>query len=470
MKLKIKLSLTFFAILLFTLSSCVKSDFDAPDITPIPFDPDKVLTIADIKQISPTDFPYKFDDDYSLFATVVMDDKSGNIYKSAFIQDETGGINIRLFSAGGLYQGDYIRINLKNTVVSQYQKLWQIDSIDTDKNIEKLATWAMSTTIHGDPKPIIEPTLVNIGAIKSDAFQSQLIVLNNVQFFETELGKYFANPNDQFETVNRVLMDCDWNTIIVRTSGFANFADKLLPVGRGSIIAVVSRYRDEFQLLIRNYNEVVFNDPRCDDDDTNLITIQEIRDLYAQGTTVIPANKVVRAVVISDRENENMSSRNAVIMDGSEAGIVLRFSGTHYFDLGTLIRINVGTIPIELYAGLMQLNEVPVGNASAIGPGVLPVPTHTTISDVLANMGTYESTLVTFSNATITGGSTFAIPNTSHGSLTLNDGTGTITLFTYNWAEFAGATVPTGTITITGIVSINNSPQFLIRNLNDIIE
>ncbi len=470
MKLKQIILISFSAFVLFLMAGCVKSEFDMPEITPIPYDPDKVITIAELKQIDPLTFPYKFDEDYSLFATVVMDDKSGNIYKSAFIQDATGGINIRLLSAGGLYQGDYIRINLKNTVVSQYQKLWQVDSVNVDKNIEKLATWACTTTIYGEPKPIIEPTLVNINTIKTDAFQSQLIRLDNVQFFETEIGKYFANPDDQFENVNRILMDCDWNTIIVRTSGFANFADKILPSGRGSLIAVVSRYRDDYQLLIRSFNEVTFNDPRCDDDDSNLITIQEIKDMFAEGETNLPPNIVVRAVVVSDREGDNMSSRNAVIMDDSMAGITLRFTATHNFNLGDLIRINAGTLPLELYAGLLQINDIPNGNVNLIGPGTLPQPVETTVAEVVANINVYESTLVTFTNATITGGTTFATPGTTHGSLTLSDGTGTITLFTYNWAEFAGSTVPTGPVTITGIVSINNTPQFLIRNLNDIVE
>jgi hypothetical protein len=59
-------------------------------------------------------------------------------------------------------------------------------------------------------------------------------------------------------------------------------------------------------------------------------------------------------------------------------------------------------------------------------------------------------------------GSTFT------GNLTMSDGTGQMLLYTYSWASFAGSPVPTGTVTLTGIVSVYNSPQFLIRNLNDI--
>ncbi len=356
--------------------------------------------------------------------------------------------------------------------MSLYQNLWQLDSVYVDKNVEKLATWACETTTWGDPKPIVEPKIASITMANSDLFQSQLIKLEDVQFFPDELGETFADSEDEFTPVNRTLMDCEGDTIIVRTSGFANFADEPIPEGKGSLIAVVSRYRDEFQLLLRDYNEIDMDGARCEDedDDTEIITIQELRDLFDDGTTTIPSNVAVKAVVISDRENANLSSRNAVIMDDSGAGIALRFVDNHDLNLGASVRINVGTLQMESFNGLLQISDIPNGNAVYLGSGTLPEPIVATVGEVIANTDEYESKLVTFTNATITGGSTFAVPDTSHGSLDLSDGTGTITLFTYNWAEFAGESVPVGEIDITGIVSVYNDPQFLIRNMNDIVQ
>ncbi|MFO8144880.1 MAG: DUF5689 domain-containing protein [Candidatus Syntrophosphaera sp.] len=473
MKLKnyYKLSIVLSVVLL-VLFSCVKTEFDAPETDGIPYDPDKVVNIEYLKsslglELGQEELPLKIEDDYSLFATVIMDDKSGNIYKSAFIQDETGGINLRLMSAGGLYEGDYIRINLKNTTLSIYQNLWQLDSVDVDKNIQKLATWSCETTIWGDPKPVIEPEEATIGLINAQVFESQLVKLEDVQFRIDELGKTYADSEDEFTTVNRILIDCEGDTVIVRTSGFAKFADEPIPGGNGSLVGVVSRYRDEFQLLLRDQNEVNLDGSRCEDD-LEIITIQDIRDMYADGTTTIPQNFAIEAVVISDVDNENLPGSNAVVMDDSDAGIVLNFEEFHEFKLGSKIRVNVGSEKIELVNGSMQVQDISNGKAFYLGSGVLPDPVQTTVADVLANFDDYESKLVTFSNATITGGTTFADPDVSHGSLDLNDGTASITLFTYKFAEFAGETVPTEPVTITGIVSVYNSPQFLMRNMNDI--
>ncbi len=257
----------FFKAVAFTLivglTSCVDKDFDPPDTEGIPFDPDKIHTVSELRAFTDDGATKRFEEDYSVFVTVTMDDKSGNIYMAAFAQDETGGINLRLRSPGGLYVGDYIRINLRNTTVSQYQNLVQLDSVHVDNNIEKLATWACDVTINGDPKPVVEPEVVTIPVIGSDAFQSQLIKLNDVQFASYEVGETYADSEDPFTAYNRILMDCDGNEIIVRTSGFAVFADDEIPEGNGSVIAIASRYRDDYQLLLRSSSEVNLDGARC---------------------------------------------------------------------------------------------------------------------------------------------------------------------------------------------------------------
>ena len=106
------------------LNSCVKDKPDVPPESTIPFDPDKVLTIQDIKLIKDTTGSYTFDDIYSVYAVVGMDEESGNIYKSAFIQDETGGIQLNFLNAGGLYFGDSIRVMLQGGTVDDYGGLY----------------------------------------------------------------------------------------------------------------------------------------------------------------------------------------------------------------------------------------------------------------------------------------------------------------------------------------------------------
>lgn len=233
-------------ITLFSVSC--KKDFDTPPIKTIP--EGNRITIADLKAMY-QNAPLKITDELSLFAVVTMDEQSGNIYKEAYIQDETGAINLRLMSSGGLYQGDSVRVFLKGTTLTMYRKMMQLDSVDVDNNIIKQAT-------QKDRQPDVLTSIANIDTV---FHQGKLIKFENVQFSSSELGNTYADGIN-LKSKSRVLEDAFGKPIDVRTSGYANFANDTLPNGKGYLIAIVSQYDDKLQLLIRNPNEVVLNNPR----------------------------------------------------------------------------------------------------------------------------------------------------------------------------------------------------------------
>lgn len=232
-------------ITLFSVSC--KKEFDTPPIKTIP--EGNRITIADLKAMYQGS-PLKITDELSMFAVVTMDEQSGNIYKEAYIQDETGAINLRLLSSGGLYQGDSIRVYLKGTVLSTYNQMMQLDSVDVDNNIIKQAT-------KKDRQPDVYTDISQV----TTGHQAKLIKIENVQFVASELGNTYADGINLMSQ-SRTLEDSLGNTIIVRTSGYANFANETLPQGSGTIIAIVSQFNSTLQLLIRNPSEVVFNNPR----------------------------------------------------------------------------------------------------------------------------------------------------------------------------------------------------------------
>ncbi len=242
----------FLAILsmVIVLSGCVKNDYDNPPVTSVPFDANKILTIEQVKQIYADSGQYKFKDVYSVYATVAMDDATGNIYKSAYVQDNSEGIDLYL-NASGLYQGDSIRIMLKGASVSMYHELMQIQDLHVDSSIVKLKTQVN-----------VEPELVTIADIYTGEYQSKLIKLEDVQFVQGDLGKTYADAVG-LQSENRTLESCDGSTIIVRTSGYASFAGEKLPTGKGSIIAIASVYDDDMQLVIRRLSEVNLTGERC---------------------------------------------------------------------------------------------------------------------------------------------------------------------------------------------------------------
>ncbi len=234
-------------------TSCEK-EFDAPPIKENTIG--DIITIADLKakRVANNNVDLKITEDLSLYAVVTMDELTGNLFKESYIQDATGAINVRLTSAGGLYQGDSIRISLKGPVITEFSQMMQLDSVDVDDNIFKQATQKDRT-----------PELVSsVSAITPfSGHQSKLIRLENVQFVAAELPGTYAVGATQ-TTENHFLEDAasTASPIIVRTSGFANFADDSLPTLNGSIIAIVSQFNNDMQLLIRNPNEVNFVNPR----------------------------------------------------------------------------------------------------------------------------------------------------------------------------------------------------------------
>lgn len=257
-------SLVFLLLFIALFASC-KKKYDSPPQRDIPIG--KLLTIEDIRNMF-TGTSYKFTDDYSCYAVVTADEKNGNLYKNVFVQDATGAINLRLLTSGGLYQGDSVRIYLKNVVLSKYNGMLQLDSVNADKNIIK-----QKAGVNVIPKTV---TIDELGS----ALQSHLIKIENVEFVSGDLGKTYADAINQ-SSQNRTLTDCQNNQVIVRSSGYSNFANQLLPEGNGSIIAIVGEYNGGLQLYIRNIQEVQLTGTRCSGGGGGCSPVQSVNEDFS---------------------------------------------------------------------------------------------------------------------------------------------------------------------------------------------
>jgi hypothetical protein len=232
----------------FIITSCVKQDFDEPPSKDIPVGAE--FTIAEVKAMYAGQF-LKFDTAMSTYGVIVGDESSGNIYKNSYLQDATGAINLRLKNPGGLYVGDSVRVYLKDLILGNYSGVMQLDSVDVDRNIVKIQTGV-----------VVEPTLVTIPQLSGGAYSSMLIKLENVEFSASDTSKLWSDPVG-LTTQNRTLKDCNNSTVIVRTSGYANFAGVSLPNGNGTFIGIASRFNNDIQLYVRDLNEIVLTGERC---------------------------------------------------------------------------------------------------------------------------------------------------------------------------------------------------------------
>lgn len=198
---------------------------------------------------------YRFQNDSNLYCVVTSDEVSGNLYKEVYVKDATGALHLRLVNSGGLFIGDSIRVNLKGIYLNDDNNLIQLDSVNIEKSVVKLASGL-------NPQPelmTISQIIANTAA--TNTVQSRLVRIDNVQFVNVTTTT-FADAIGKVD-VNQILKSCSAPTVTVRTSGYANFASTALPTGNGSIVAIVSQYGTTIQLSIRNVSEVNMNGPVC---------------------------------------------------------------------------------------------------------------------------------------------------------------------------------------------------------------
>ena len=245
MKKIFKQSFILLALLGVMFTSC-KKDYPEPNITVLP-----VGTVYTIDSILKMEAGTVFNDDASVYGIVTADEKSGNLYKAAFIQDPETNAAIELYlnAKSGVTTGDYIRVYLKGVTYSVYNNLPQLSGFEADGHIVILAN---------DDKRI-KPMTTTIANLKAnqDKYIGRLVRLENVWF--TEQGT-FAELNGYGE---RCLVDASSptgdNNFIVRTSNYANFAQDPLPSDTGNLVAIASLYKSTWQLLVRSKSDLEFH-------------------------------------------------------------------------------------------------------------------------------------------------------------------------------------------------------------------
>lgn len=241
MKKLLKTSFLLLALLSVVFVSC-KKDYPEPPIQVLP-----IGTVYTIDQILAMEPGTVFTEDASVYGIITADEQSGNLYKSAFMQDRATGaaLELHLDAVSGVRIGDSIRVYLKDVTYSTYFNLPQLSNFTADGHIVILAN-----------NKDIEPAKATIADINQGKYLAGLVRLENVKFTEQNT---FADASTYG---NRTLIDAldPSNNVIVRTSNYANFAYDSLPQGTGNLTAIASVYNSTWQLCIRSAYELDFED------------------------------------------------------------------------------------------------------------------------------------------------------------------------------------------------------------------
>lgn len=472
--------------------SCVDRDFDAPPLEDR-VDPDipadQIITIAELKALRDNNDFTPIQLDRFISAVIVADDESGNFFRSIVLQDETGGISILLDDVelwNRYFVGTRVFVNLERIWLGEFAGLPQIgfEPFLDDSNRLSMARI-----------PAVEiPNVVTLGAFAgapqgrvrtiaqlSENDLNTLVTIENAEFSTGSAGAPYADSAGS-RAVNHTLSECNGGSIIVRSSGFANFADALTPTGGGSITAIYGVFNADKQLLIRDLDDVAMDNNRCDGsgggggsnveiDPDKVVTISSILDQWVPGEeTVIGTDEFIRGVVVSSDETGNIF-KTLTIQDG-ETGIAIlvdAFDIHINYTIGTEVFVHLQDLFIADFSGLPQLGynpsadnvrRIPEGLVSSIilksGESELVSPMSTTISELSDDQ---LNTLIQIDGLQFIDsdtGRTFADgANNSAYNATLEDCDGNqLTLRTSGFADYANDRIPSENGRIRGLLQV----------------
>ena len=454
-----------------------KRDFDTPD--PI-VDPNltPTHTLAAFKARHTTTGSFeKIEDDVVLAGVVVADDRSGNLYKTIYIQDATGGLTLSLDRAQ-LY-GDYpvgrkIYIKAKGLYIYDYANMITLGILDNTNPSSPTSAGIPSQLldnyiIKGSLNNPVVATPVTVAQLTTGMQDKYLGTLIELDGYEFELGDTripYADTTLSKSAGERYIKPCtnaSAGRIMIRTSAYSNFAALRPAAGNGKVWAIYTVFRTTKQLVIRDTSDVKFTNARCGSNvaiPTNLKALRELKD----GATV-PEGTTLNVIAISNNLNE--ANGNIIIQDAT-AGITMRLFNINY-SFPTELTIDFSNATLATFNGTLQVTLSGSSDAErqakvkSVGTKAVTPPVKT----VLQTLNEYEAligTLVKINDVTITKGT----ENATGTNYTIKDATGEILTFV---RVATSVNVPVGKATsITGYVSqFSGVGQLVIRAESDIV-
>lgn len=168
----------------------------------------------------------------------------------------------------------------------------------------------------------------------------------------------------------------------------------------------------------------------------------------------IGATFTVSGVVTSINFTASSNRFSYYIQDDSGAINVTKGSeegGGPVYELGTILQV---TGVVGQYRGLTQLEIADVGtDVIALGTGTVPDPAQTSIADLLAHAEMYEGMLVKFPIVVKAEGSEDWPAADASANMTINDGTGDLTLRIDNDTDIDGQEEPAYPMSVVGVIT-----------------
>lgn len=265
-------TLIFIYVLIYTLSCINHNDFSSPNSSCIEDEVKVNSSFADVKALYNEEI-VQIQDELVIEGYVVSSDKAGNFFGTLHIQDSpsdpTEGfqVDIDMRDSHLFYRvGEKINIKLKGLYLDESNGIYRVGGVYRNAggtlSAGRLPAAKVKEHVFNacGPIQILAPKNVSVTEL-NDKLINTLIQFDDLQVAEENLGQPYAVPG---EYTDRTLKNCNGNTIILRNSGYADFQNEILPGGSGSVVGVLGKYGNNYQLIIRDVNDCNFTNPYPD--------------------------------------------------------------------------------------------------------------------------------------------------------------------------------------------------------------
>ncbi len=269
------------------LTACMDGEWEAPDMTnpaygnnAITVDASKQVTIGELKTtyasvIAGSGFE-RITDDKQLQCTVIGNDIGGNIYKQIIVQDATGALVVGINGTGlfpFLSVGQQILIDLKDLCIGGYGEQPQLGD-EYNGSIGRMSTekWQQHVKIlpTHDISQIDTIDFFSVAKNDIDRYCGHLVCLKDVQIGDAD-GTTTLAPEYKSGTtltyngstngyVHHTLNGESMNSLLLRTSTYADFAALVIPQKPVTLYGIATRYRSTWQILIRAEEDIVISE------------------------------------------------------------------------------------------------------------------------------------------------------------------------------------------------------------------
>ncbi len=371
MKNKINLYIKTLAVLIgfVSISSCVHDDnWDKPDTNCEAQNIAITATISDLLAVSPSGDLTEITTDMTFEGYVVSSDEHGNFYTTIILQDApanpTAGISISLDKRDAytdLPVGQKVVVNAKGLFVAKVKGVYKLGAtynstyggVGLGRISGTEATKRITATCDA-PVEII-PTVVDLGTL-SDASINTLVKIEQMQFQQRDLCSTYAYVGQS--GVNKYIEDANGRDLILRNSGYADFATRIVPSGMGDIVGVLGKYRSDFQLYIRDTQDVNFTNnrfdgtlPTCEAPVAANATVADLKAVSVGGAaTQITTDLVVDVVVTADDEFGNFYKK--IYVQDASGDLQLSFQMRDLFRRGYKVGNKIRIKAQGMYIGM----------------------------------------------------------------------------------------------------------------------